>query len=700
MASQPVAKTPRPVTPVDTPEVTPDADSGDDTSSESSKEPEPPVEPGSQSGIKQLYREDERFAWEDWAPDDVDIDVEDTPEAKKWALVVRKEKGKSGLVLHSITVQSKLLKGVLGPVFEGYSGISTKLKNLTFTTPFREFFYRWDNFQDMIKEDHEETTVKHIKLLEEIINAEIKPHIEKRDEYIKHGLVTFDYLWALFEPDIDVWSEVDGQDRIFKLNACSYQEIQGVLTCILSCRCIDTNGTTFGYSKTVLRIDAFDGVKPVSSLNVLPAHLHPEVKSIRTKLEQRGTTFRDLLGSHYRSYSGFYLYKDYFGRTMKRNLDNGRIIVDAHMYSTYNQENMPSLEPLDSPARFSRVQLDESDEDDDDEYASTQLQIMKAIASRVRRYEKSRKASKTLKPNMLEDEDLVYCTTTVRGYDLLSKQWVEFYVENVNPIKWNVESFQRLVLPNDYKELVLAFVEGQLSQKDKFDDIVQGKGQGIIMLLNGEPGVGKTLTAESVAEEMKRPLYSMGAGELGHTADEVERSLQRVLEISAKWGAVLLLDECDVFLEQRTASDIERNKLVSVFLRLLEYFKGVLLLTTNRIGTFDAAFQSRIHLTLNYPGLDFPSRLLVWKNFVRNEKEGVYVSDMSDADLEKMAEIELNGREIKNIIKTARLLATRKGTPLSMEHVQTVWRVKQGEFRFGKPLVAPNSDGACGHCGK
>lgn len=62
---------------------------------------------------------------------------------------------------------------------------------------------------------------------------------------------------------------------------------------------------------------------------------------------------------------------------------------------------------------------------------------------------------------------------------------------------------------------------------------------------------------------MKKPLYSMTAGELGHTADKVEENLHRVLEISTKWGAVLLLDECDVFLEQRTISDIERNKLVS-----------------------------------------------------------------------------------------------------------------------------------------
>ena len=66
-----------------------------------------------------------------------------------------------------------------------------------------------------------------------------------------------------------------------------------------------------------------------------------------------------------------------------------------------------------------------------------------------------------------------------------------------------------------------------------------------------------------VAEEMKKPLYSMSAGELGSHAEEVERQLHQVLELSTKWRAVLLIDECDVFLEKRTTSDLERNKLVS-----------------------------------------------------------------------------------------------------------------------------------------
>ena len=108
-------------------------------------------------------------------------------------------------------------------------------------------------------------------------------------------------------------------------------------------------------------------------------------------------------------------------------------------------------------------------------------------------------------------------------------------------------------------------------------------------------------------------------------------------------------------------------------------------LTTNRVGTFDSAFQSRIHLTIQYPKLDFRSKLLVWRTFVRPRSDASqYGSDIGDTELEALAAMDMNGREIKNIVKTARLLASRKKMPLAMEHVATVLRVKDGSLGTGK----------------
>ena len=47
---------------------------------------------------------------------------------------------------------------------------------------------------------------------------------------------------------------------------------------------------------------------------------------------------------------------------------------------------------------------------------------------------------------------------------------------------------------------------------------------------------------------MRQPLYLMGASELGETTSEVEESLEQVLQLTSTWNAILLLDECDMFL--------------------------------------------------------------------------------------------------------------------------------------------------------
>jgi AAA+ superfamily predicted ATPase len=102
-------------------------------------------------------------------------------------------------------------------------------------------------------------------------------------------------------------------------------------------------------------------------------------------------------------------------------------------------------------------------------------------------------------------------------------------------------------------------------------------------VLHGPPGTGKTLTAEGISELLKCPLYMASAGELGTDSRFLESELQKILDICHAWGAILLLDEADVFLEKRNMHDIHRNALVSIFLRQLEYFQGILFLTTNRV---------------------------------------------------------------------------------------------------------------------
>ena len=131
-------------------------------------------------------------------------------------------------------------------------------------------------------------------------------------------------------------------------------------------------------------------------------------------------------------------------------------------------------------------------------------------------------------------------------------------------------------------------IKTQGKGRDLFDDIIQGKGKGMSILLSGPPVIGKTLTAEAVAEIFQKPLYTISAGDIGSENSRVEKHLSTVFRMVVKWNAVVLLDEADVFMEQRSSSDLERNRLVSIFLRILEYYEGILFLTTNRISNIDS----------------------------------------------------------------------------------------------------------------
>ena len=246
------------------------------------------------------------------------------------------------------------------------------------------------------------------------------------------------------------------------------------------------------------------------------------------------------------------------------------------------------------------------------------------------------------------------------------------------PVVWSDENFdRRLVLKGQKKELIKALVTVHTADRRVKMDIVDGKGRGLILLLHGGPGTGKTLTAESIAEYAKRPLYRVTCGDIGTDPESVERYLESVLYIGTLWGCVVLLDEADVFLEERVPTDLQRNALVSVFLRTLEYFEGILVLTSNRVGTFDEAFKSRVQLAMRYPPLDESGRWQVWnmllKELLGDDEQSKY-EEMKEK-LSLLARDKLNGRQIRNTINTARQLARYRKTDLAYEHLEIALEV-------------------------
>ncbi|GAP89771.1 putative TOB3 [Rosellinia necatrix] len=291
----------------------------------------------------------------------------------------------------------------------------------------------------------------------------------------------------------------------------------------------------------------------------------------------------------------------------------------------------------------------------------------------------------------LSDNFFMCLPTTLSGFNMQKKEWVTLRVGFIEDVTWNEEAFKLLVIDESTKELIQAVVTNQLQAEDH-TDMIRGKGNGLFILLHGGPGTGKTLTAESVAEIAQKPLYKVTCGDIGTKAEEVEKYLEVVLLLGKTWGCVVLLDEADVFLEQRSLSNLERNALVSVFLRVLEYYEGILILTSNRVGTFDEAFRSRIQLTLRYENLNQNQRHKIWENFVRRLEKlessrmaiasstsparvisgfGIDFNDIK-AHIAELSERKLNGREIRNAISTARQLAMYKREPMNYKHLERV----------------------------
>ena len=264
-------------------------------------------------------------------------------------------------------------------------------------------------------------------------------------------------------------------------------------------------------------------------------------------------------------------------------------------------------------------------------------------------------------------DNLLWLTWPVAaGFSFDAKSWGVVMVAGLRPVTFNEEAFARLVLPPARKQLIQALVRSHGGGSHGGLDIIAGKGEGTIFLLHGPPGCGKTLTAEAIAELLHRPLYVVSMGELGTTPEALEERLTDVLEVCTPWGALVLIDEAEMLLERRTKNDLVRNAMVCVMLRLLEYYTGILFLTTNRVESLDPAFQSRVQCALRYEPLDAASRARIWADLLAR----LQVPRADDVDVEALAVRQLNGRQIKNTLQLALALAVSEGSHLAQRHLE------------------------------
>lgn len=260
--------------------------------------------------------------------------------------------------------------------------------------------------------------------------------------------------------------------------------------------------------------------------------------------------------------------------------------------------------------------------------------------------------------------DGAFSELPVHGYilmfhlDLHHHLWV--HIDDMQPYLYQPELKQKLILPPEQTDLIDILT----AEMDVLmDDIVEGKSGGTTVLCAGPPGVGKTLTAEVYSEIIKRPLYRVHSGQLGLNVSEMEQILKKTLTRAQRWGAVMLIDEADVYIRRRD-DNMTANAVVGVFLRVLEYFNGLLFLTTNRMDDIDEAVVSRCIALIKYHQPDLADRRKIWG--VMTEQFGLSVDPSLIDTLAKLFP-EASGRDIKGLTKLVAKYCHHKSVAPTLE---------------------------------
>ncbi|EPE07210.1 aaa family ATPase [Ophiostoma piceae UAMH 11346] len=734
---------------------------------------------GSSVTVKTLYEgsnlSEGFYNWIDYPPRQLSKTA--TKNQDKVAIRLYKIKDKSKPVLagrfalryHKIEIQNMALISAIAPILEAKEDqYLTENETAGFLYPFRPLYFCYDDFVAKLRglnpsESPEDALLQpYLKLfvcaLDDLF-AEVR---SKRRALAGRGLANFEHAWTHFPRgsivrshggDGDVLSRVLDTEYVKPMLGGDGAQFLGV-----TCQILRFNGEAFVWERQQLKIEQFDGNRPIVDFEHCPTQSLPaaEQAELKKRLAARGRLMLDYQGLAYRHYTGVGRTMNAMGKVEKHNVDC-RVLIDVVGFNKHHlaqgvregksAKEIKKVVPgtgrqmdkeralQEAKARTDTALLESGGRPLPDAtledlqnghamhprnhsrkktaahmHAPASAAKAKADAGQLLRLNEQEQAHNTSVMLGL-GEDLMFMTPMVEGYALKNKEWFSFCVEDLRPIQWNDQAYDHLVYDEQQKDLVLSFVESHGHSPSKMDDVIIGKGDGLIILLSGPPGTGKTLTAEAVADRTHRPLFYLQAEDLGINAAQLGANIKKVFEMATEWDAVILLDEADVFMAERHPQDIARNELVSIFLRELEYFRGIIFLTTNLYDTIDTAFRSRVSLHLLFRPLTIEARLSVWRKFLARVTgpelkerallggedgaagssgivdvtyaESDYGADdetgpantISDEDLGELSAWILNGREIKTAVKMVTTWCAHKGHAMTLERLENGIRV-------------------------
>ena len=459
-------------------------------------------------------------------------------------VVTRRFNGFGDLEATLLEIQAPGLIKIIRQLVEYYADDSFRVgETIKFEDPPKLlYYYRKELAEYKERADVDEKTTTHITFALNFLHSHMGDTIKSYEEFLAAGMVKFNHLWMMFKPGMLIY-ELETEELFFLQKGDPLQTQCGMMWA-LTCYNTDYNGEKLGKVQRVITIPTFENPRTISSLPVLPLEFCEDPDAIKQKLLRRAKRFMDLRGVHNLQHS-----------------KKGRVVVDAKTClrrvlpgdedrKTTQKKGMFVVEEWKCCCAVCKKQVDEKPEDYDH------------------------------KVREITEAEMLLCSSTVLGFALSSHRWFQMRIDDLSEIEWSADAIDRLVIDKRQKKVLSSLINSAVFTEGVEGDVIGWKGRGLVMLLHGQPGTGKTLTAESVCESLRRPLYIVSGGELGINPEEVEKTLQEVLELSKLWKAVILIDEADVFLEQRSAHDIVRNNFVSgtslhflLFERLLIYLQ-------------------------------------------------------------------------------------------------------------------------------
>ncbi|KAM0517395.1 hypothetical protein ACHAPE_004926 [Trichoderma viride] len=496
----------------------------------------------------------------------------------------------------------------------------------------------------------------HLKRLLGVVGPMVPIWDEARKENFRSGLVSHNMIWKLFRPgDLVLREDEIGNLWLFVLIHATYsseafrnrhtgleEETKQVVFKTWSLTWNEDDGCLMRKA-TIFKCADFFGQQLIKSLPVYPIRYQEDIKRENTEqfLAKRGRKWWKLIAEPAicQQHSGLAFSKE--GRRMteagvKSRVD-GRVVID-------NKRKTPAdLDSILGLGEKGRIVVRESERE--------------LFVSDLREpYQWDNLPISTV----LTDEQAMLCPPVIDCHDLRNKKRLTVSIVNLQPVKWNEDALSHLVFDEKKKRMLEGLVRHHTnrSRRNEKGDLIAGKGQSLVVLLHGPPGVGKTLTAESIAEAVRKPLVAMSIGEMVWDETQLQERLQTEFQRAIDWDAVLLLDEADVVLEARSFEDVRRNGIVSIFLRELEYYQGILFLTTNRVNTMDTAFQSRIQIGISFKSMTSEIRARVWTELLTlNGRDKIIGPEALQSVQTRLSKYELNGRQIRNALNVAEGLA-------------------------------------------